>query len=204
MFILTVAAIWTIAVLSPGPNFFLLVKLGLSGPRRVAVFAAAGTVTGTVCWGLAGWLGIGALFTAAPVAYMTLKTAGGLYLIWLGLNLLRQLRAPDQAVHAHGKSELSSFSAWRLGLVTNLANPKSALFVASLFAAAMTPGTPSSHGIAAVGVMILISAAWYGALVLALSHAAVARAYLRAQRLIDALAGMIFVGFGVKLALSDH
>ena len=204
MFVLTVAAIWIIAVLTPGPNFFLLVNFGLSGPRRAAAFAAAGTITGTVCWGLAGSLGIGALFTAAPVAYITLKIAGGLYLTWLGLKLLWQTRTFAQTIPVARKSEMSSFSAWRLGLLTNLANPKSALFVASLFAATMTPGTPWMHGVAAAAVMATISTIWYSGLVIALGHPAVARTYQRARCMIDRFAGMIFVGFGLKLALSDR
>ncbi len=204
MFILTVAAIWTIAVVTPGPNFFLLVKIVLSGPSRVAAFAAAGTVTGTICWGLAGWLGIGTLLTATPVAYMTLRISGGLYLTWLGLKLLWQMRTSTRTIHAARRSELSSLAAWRLGLLTNLANPKSALFVASLFAVTMTPGTPWMHGVAAVAVMATISTIWYGGLVVALGHPAVADAFQRVRCLIDGCAGMIFVGFGLKLALSGR
>lgn len=201
MFILTVAAIWTIAVVTPGPNFFLLVNLVLSGPSRVAAFGAAGMVTGTICWGLAGWLGIGTLFTAAPIAYMTLRIAGGLYLTWLGLKLLWQMRTSTRAIHTARRSGLSSLGAWHLGLLTNLANPKSALFVASLFAVTMTPGTPWMNGVAAVAVMATISTIWYGGLVMALGHPAVGRAYQGTRRIIDGLAGTIFVGFGLKLVL---
>ncbi|KQX52510.1 MULTISPECIES: LysE family transporter [unclassified Ensifer] len=204
MFILTVVGIWIVAVVTPGPNFFLLLKIGLSGPRDTAAFAAAGTIAGTLCWGLAGWLGIGALFAAAPVAYMTLKVAGGLYLVWLGLKLFRQMRAPEQTIDIAPASELSPFAAWRRGFLTNLANPKSALFVASLFASAMTPGTPWLHGAAAVAAMTAISTIWYGGLVMALGHPAVGRAYRRTSRRIDSVAGTIFVGFGLTLALSDR
>lgn len=204
MFLLTVAGIWTVAVLTPGPNFFLLLKIGLSGPRQIAAFAAAGTVAGTMCWGLAGWLGIGALFAAAPVVYMTLKVLGGLYLIWLGLKLLKRMWAPLQTIDVAPASELSPFGAWRLGFLTNLANPKSALFVASLFASAMTPSTPWLHGAAAVAAMTAISTIWYGGLVMALGHPAVGRAYQRTRRTIDGAAGTIFVGLGLKLALSDR
>ena len=142
MFLLTVAAIWTIAALTPGPNFFLIVRCTLTGSRKIAISAAAGTLTGTLCWGLAGWLGVGSLFMAAPIAYMGLKIAGGIYLLWLGLRLLWQLRQPagDMTIPA-SKVRLTPLGAWRLGLATNLANPKSALFVASLFAATMRLST---------------------------------------------------------------
>ncbi|WP_275540461.1 LysE family translocator [Rhizobium tubonense] len=83
MYLLTVASIWTIAALTPGPNFLLVVRVGLTGPQIVAVAAVAGIITGTFFWGLAGWLGIGSLFTAAPFAYAVAKMAGGVYLLWL-------------------------------------------------------------------------------------------------------------------------
>ncbi|QND53195.1 LysE family transporter [Phyllobacterium sp. 628] len=205
MFLLTVAAIWTIAALTPGPNFFMVVRCTLTGSRKIAVSAVAGTLTGTLCWGLAGWLGVGSLFMAAPIAYMALKIAGGVYLLWLGLRLLWQVRRPrDEMAVPASKGRLTPMGAWRLGLATNLANPKSALFVASLFAATMAPGTLWTHGAAAVVVMVLISTIWYGGLVFALSHPSVAGAYKRARRTIDAFAGAIFVGFGLKLALSDR
>lgn len=205
MFLLTVAAIWTIAALTPGPNFFLIIRCTLTGSRKIAFSAAAGTLTGTLCWGLAGWLGIGSLFMAAPIAYMGLKIAGGVYLLWLGLRLLWQIRRPagEMTIPA-SKVRLTPLGAWRLGLATNLANPKSALFVASLFAATMAPGTPWTHGAAAVVVMVTISTIWYAGLVAALSHRTVAGAYQRARRAIDAFAGAIFIGFGLKLALSDR
>jgi protein-S-isoprenylcysteine O-methyltransferase Ste14 len=61
-FLLTVAAIWAIAAITPGPNFFFIVRCALTGSRRAAMSAVAGVVTGTLCWGLAGWLGVSALF----------------------------------------------------------------------------------------------------------------------------------------------
>lgn len=73
MYLLTIAGIWAIAAATPGPNFFVVAQSALSGSRMAALAAAAGVATGTLVWGFAGWLGISAMFSAVPTAYLLLK-----------------------------------------------------------------------------------------------------------------------------------
>jgi threonine/homoserine/homoserine lactone efflux protein len=200
---MSVAAIWAVACVTPGPNTLLIMRYCLTAPRRVAVVAASGTITGTLCWGLAGWLGINILFQAAPFAYLALKIVGGLYLVWLGGKILLDLRRARPAEDlARGAASIPLASAYRRGLATNFANPKSALFVASLFAATMPAGTPFYYGVAAIALMVGISTLYYVGLIALITHPAVAAAYLRAKKKIDLCVGMIFLGFGTKLLLS--
>ncbi len=84
MFLLSVATIWAVACITPGPNTLLVMRYALTAPRRVPILAAMGTITGTFCWGLAGWLGINVLFQAAPFAYVALKIVGGFISSGLG------------------------------------------------------------------------------------------------------------------------
>lgn len=203
MFLLSVATIWAVACITPGPNTLLVMRYALTAPRAVAIAAAAGTITGTFFWGLAGWLGINALFQAAPFAYLALKIIGGLYLVWLGIKLLRDLRASRQMADlAAPRIDLPLKAAYRMGLVTNFANPKAALFVASLFAATMPAGTPFLYGAAAIAVMVMVSTVYYTVLVSLITHRRVASAYLRAKKKIDLGVGLVFVGFGTRLLLS--
>ncbi|MDP9839366.1 threonine/homoserine/homoserine lactone efflux protein [Neorhizobium huautlense] len=203
MFLLSVATIWAVACITPGPSTLLVMRYALTAPRKVAVVAAAGTITGTFFWGLAGWLGINALFQAAPFAYLALKIVGGLYLVWLGFRILRDLRRSGPVAEvAEGRIAVPLKVAYRMGLATNLANPKSALFVASLFAATMPVGTPFFYGLAAIAVMIVISTLYYTCLVGLITHPRVADGYLKAKKKIDLGVGMVFLGFGTKLMLS--
>jgi threonine/homoserine/homoserine lactone efflux protein len=204
MFLLSVATIWAVACITPGPNTLLVIRYCLTAPRRVAIVAAIGTVTGTLCWGVAGWLGINVLFQAAPFAYLALKIAGGLYLVWLGVRVfldVRKARKTPELVPARIDVPLST--AYRMGLATNLANPKSALFVASLFAVTMPSGTPFLYGVAAIGVMVTVSALYYTCLVSLITHPRVAAGYLKAKQKIDLGVATVFVGFGTKLLLSQ-
>jgi threonine/homoserine/homoserine lactone efflux protein len=204
-FLLSVAAIWAVACITPGPNTLLVMRYALTAPRQVAVAAAAGTITGTLCWGLAGWLGINVLFQAAPFAYLALKIIGGLYLVWLGLKVCWQARSARQAEDfTASRIEVPLKTAYRTGLVTNFANPKSALFVASLFAATMPAGTPFLYGTAAIAVMVCVSTIYYTVLVGLITHPKVAAAYLRAKRKIDLGVGLVFVGFGTRLLMSHR
>lgn len=204
-FLLSVAAIWAVACITPGPNTLLVMRYALTAQRRVAVVAAMGTITGTFCWGLAGWLGINVLFQAAPFAYLALKIIGGLYLVWLGLRIFLDMRNPGQSADlAAPRIEVPLKTAYRMGLVTNLANPKSALFVASLFAATMPAGTPFLYGVTAIAVMVTVSSIYYTFLVGLITHRTVAAAYLRAKKKIDIGVGLVFVGFGTRLLLSQR
>jgi threonine/homoserine/homoserine lactone efflux protein len=203
MFLLTVATIWTLAAMTPGPNFLFVVRAALTGSRRIVLGAILGTIAGTACWGLAGWLGIGLLFRAAPAAYLGLKIAGGIYLIVLGLRMLWPKPHPTGAAgEADGPASLTPAKAFRIGLVANLANPKSAIFVSSLFAATLPPEAPWPYGASAVVTMVAISGIWYAIVALALSQAPVLRAYRRMRRGLDRATGVVFVGFGGKLALT--
>jgi threonine/homoserine/homoserine lactone efflux protein len=180
-------------------------RYALTAPKRVPVVAAIGTITGTLCWGFAGWLGINALFQAAPFAYLALKIVGGLYLVWLGLKIFLSARKSQQAEDlTAARVDIPLKTAYRMGLATNLANPKSALFVASLFAATMPAGTPWIYGLAAIAVMVTVSTIYYTILVGLITHRRVAAAYLRAKKKIDLGVGLVFVGFGTKLLLSQR
>ena len=205
MYLLTVAGIWAVAVATPGPNFFVVAQSALSGSRATALAAVAGVATGTLVWGLAGWLGISAMFAAAPAAYVLLKLAGGAYLLFLGLRLLWSIREPTDIHAGHPAArQVTKAGAYRLGLVTNLANPKAAIFVTSVFATALPVGVAPAEGLAAVAVMVAVSGGWYSVVALVLARPNVGAAYLRGRRLIDGLTGVFFAGFGVRLLLSQR
>lgn len=200
--LLTVAIIWIVAVITPGPNFLMMLRTSATQSRAATVPAIAGIGVGTTIWGCAGFFGIHTLFSAAPWLYLGFKIVGGLYLIVLGSRVLMHSRGRASSVSATLAEPLSGPAAFRLGLMTNLANPKSALFMASVFATAM-PGRPSlALGAAAIVLMTTISVTWYVAVTSLFTMPWVARGYGRIRRWIDRVAGVVFVSFGVRLVLS--
>lgn len=201
--LLSLALLWAVAVVTPGPNFFNIAQLAASRSRRHGVVAAMGVATGTVLWGLAGGLGIKSLFSAAPTLYLGFKIAGGCYLIYLGLKQFK--RKP--AVMASNGGSLSGtgstlLSAYVQGFAGNMTNPKSALFVATIFATAMPASPPVMLLALAVLIMSTLSFTWYCSVALLFASRRMASAYERSRKWLDRLAGSCYLLFGAHLVAS--
>ncbi len=192
-----VAALWGVAVVTPGPNFLAAARLAAGRDRRAGMAAVAGIAAGTLLWGLAGCFGVRAMFALAPWLYAALKTVGAIYLVAMGLRIVvASFRAQAATVAAPSRRA----AVW-LGFVTSISNPKSAVFVGALFAAVLPPDAPLSVGLAAAAEMVAISLGWYSLVVCLLSTRAASAAYLRQRQWIDRAAGAVFVGFGARLLM---
>lgn len=199
----SVSLIWGIAAITPGPNFFVTAQVAASGSRYAALYTVVGITLGTFLWGICGFLGVQAVFMAAPWLYLVLKFAGGSYLVFLGLRLLQNNRKWGRREgHVHTNS-ISTRKLFRLGFITNLSNPKTAAFVASLFAATTTPSTSYLTGILSVGIMTTISLFWYTSVACVFSLPRVQQKYRGLQIIIDRIAGIVFIGFGARLMTTD-
>jgi len=198
--LLSVALLWAVAVVTPGPNFFTTARIAAVHSRRHGFIAALGVACGTVVWGLAGGLGIKSLFSAAPALYLGFKLAGGAYLIYLGIKLLKRKAPADGGESlAEVARQRSAFSAFRLGLLGNLTNPKTALFVATLFATAM-PAAPSAALLGmAIALMVTLSLSWYCCVVLVFASERMAGVYRRFRRALDRFAGCCYLLFGARM-----
>jgi len=193
----TFAALWTVAAVTPGPNFLLVTGTAVAAGRPVAWATLAGLLTGTAAWGTAGFLGVGFLFSAAPWLYLGLKVAGGVYIAWLGIQMWR---GGAEAILPAGGANASFARAWRRGLTTSLSNPKSGAFVATIFAATLPPHVGALQALEALAIMLVVSLSWYGTLVFGLGQEHVQAVYLRARRGIERVAGALFVAFGIEIA----
>ncbi len=194
-----VTVIWGFAAVTPGPNFFITVHTAVGSNRRLSLFTVLGIVVGTLVWAISGFLGITFLFNTVPILYYSIKLFGGLYLVFVGLNLIfkRKTQHKDESIEY-----LSALKCFRLGLLTNLLNPKTAIFMTSLFAAAIPPSATVVLGMLCIVIICSISAIWYSMVSLIFSHEMAKRLYEQQKEIIEKVAGAIFVGFGVKLATS--
>ena len=193
--LLPLAAVWIFGVLTPGPNFFATMHMAARHGRGAALATVAGIGVGTAFWALAGFLGIKSLFAIVPFAAMAIKLAGAAYLIWMGYRMWRS------AGQAHEGEIVAPGRAFRFGLLTNLANAKTAAFAASLFAVALPANAGWGLTFSAFLTIVGMSLVWYGFCGLVGSRGAVMAAYRHAQKWLMRVAGAVFVGFGVKLAI---
>jgi RhtB (resistance to homoserine/threonine) family protein len=198
--LLTISGVWLVAVMTPGPDFLVVTRTALLRGEQAARQAIAGVTLGVLIWGVAGYFGIHALFLAAPWLYLTFKMAGGAYLIYLGYRLIRQSFRNKMAADTREVSASVPRSAFWMGFITNLSNPKAALFTASLFAATLPPRPPLGLGLAAIALMVLIAAGWFMLMVRLLTIEPAAAFFHRGRKGIDRVAGGIFIILGVRLA----
>jgi threonine/homoserine/homoserine lactone efflux protein len=190
------AALMTI---TPGLDTAMVLRTAaVDGPRRGAL-AALGIICGCLVWGLAVALGLGVLLAASQTAYSVLKWAGAAYLAWLGVGLLLKPRAAFDLSAARGPPRRNW---WLRGFATNLLNPKVGVFYVSFlpqFVPAHVPPAPFMMLLAAIHAVL--GAIWFAGLITAttplkrwLQRAAVVR-------WLDRVTGVVFLGFGLRLAL---
>lgn len=197
--LVAVIVIWGMAAITPGPNFFITIHTAIDTANRLSLFTVLGIVVGTLIWSVAGYLGVSLLFKAVPILYYCLKFVGGLYLVYIGYNLLTKSR--NNSTKVSGKY-YSTWCCFRLGLFTNLLNPKTAAFMTSLFAATIPPNPSIELGVLVITAICSISAIWYSFVSAVFSNGIAQQIYKNQKQRIEKIAGVIFIGFGAKLALS--
>lgn len=186
----------------PGLDTALVLRTAAAEGPRSAALAALGIVLGCVSWGAAVALGLGALLTASELAFTILKWAGALYLVWLGFNLLLKPRARFDVELADATAAPRGRSWLGRGYLTNLLNPKVGVFYVSFLPQFLPAHVPAGPFIFLLAVLhALMGVAWFALLIVATRPLARALKRPSVVRRLDRLTGLVFVSFGVKLAL---
>lgn len=196
--------------LTPGLDTALVLRTAaVEGPGQ-AMLAGAGVSTGVLAWGLMAALGLGAVLAVSETAYLLLRIAGAVYLLWLGFGMLRAALSPERARHLAAMASAKGAGGtggggrgwyWR-GLLTNLLNPKVGVFYVSFlpqFAAEGVPVVAFSVGLAAIHATMGI--AWFALLTLATRPITGLLKRPAVTRSLDGLTGAVLIGFGLRLAL---
>lgn len=188
--------------IAPGLDTALVLRTTASEGPKGAALASLGVVMGCLTWGAAVAFGLGALLAASQIAFTALKWAGALYLVWLGVNLILKPRSRFELELA-GRVAAPSSRGWLVrGFLTNLLNPKVGVFYVSFlpqFLPAHVPAGPFIFLLAALHA--LMGLMWFALLITATRPVARALKRPAVVRRLDQLTGLVFLGFGVKLAL---
>jgi threonine/homoserine/homoserine lactone efflux protein len=180
------ATLWIVhlmAVMSPGQAFVVVSRTALQSGRGAGIAAALGMGVGILPWAIGAMLGLAVLFDRLPWLYAGLRVAGGLYLLYVAFNVWRHAAAP--IAEGHEARRDTPMAAFRKGLFTQVANPKVAIFFASIFVAVLPPGAPLWLDLLILGILAVNEVAWYTAVSVLFSTAAPRRAYLAAKAGID-------------------
>jgi amino acid exporter len=195
--ILTIG-LFALTFLSPGPNLLVVVQSSLTHGRRAGIAAGLGVALGDGIYAALGLLGMAAVISQSGELFAAVKVVGGIYLLWLAWNLLsKQSSARFDAALA--KEPRSQFKLFLQGLMTDLANPQTILFFASIFAVTLSAETPAwAKTLSWLGI-VSASVIWRVLLGVSFSHSRIRALYLRGQRAIECLTGVALAGFGAKL-----
>lgn len=194
---LTIWALHVAVLLIPGANVLLIAHLGASAGRRSAVWAALGVCAITLFWSSSAVLGVHALFELFPTARRVLQAAGALYLLYIAWRLWRSGSATARA--SGPAPAMADGRAFRLGMLTNLSNPKSALFFGSVFSTALPPHPGAAVLAGAVALVVVNALAWHLLLAVLASAPQVQAGYAAQQGRLSRAAGAIVGAFGLSL-----
>jgi threonine/homoserine/homoserine lactone efflux protein len=199
--LLAFVAVSAVVICTPGQDTALTVRNTLGGGRRSGIATAGGVSLGQAVWTVAASAGVVALLTASEPVFRALKLVGAAYLVYLGAQSLWVAFVRRSGGHElRSSAPLTPRRALRQGVLSNLGNPKMAVFFASLLPQFAPAGNASFAVLAALGFLFCaMTFAW-----LAFYAFAIARVgrFLTAsvRRALDAVTGVVLVGLGVRLA----
>jgi threonine/homoserine/homoserine lactone efflux protein len=178
-----------LVIVTPGQDTALTIRNTLLGGRRSGVLTAAGVASGQAFWTLAASLGLAALLSASEPAFLAVRIAGAAYLVLLGIQTLlgASRRGPE---HPRQRG-----NAFRQGLLSNLGNPKMAVFFTSLL-----PQFGGTSFLALGLVFCTMTFAWLTGYAFAVARAGDFLRRSRVRAWLDRVTGAVLIAFGIRLA----
>jgi len=203
--LLAFVAVSAVVICTPGQDTALTIRNTLAAGRRTGVATAGGVALGQTVWTIAASVGVVALLTASEPVFRTVKLVGAAYLVYLGAQSL--WAAATKRAHQgrlRGSTPLSATRALRQGVLSNLGNPKMAVFFASLLPQFAPEGEATFVVLLSLGILFCsMTFVWlccYAAAVARLGRLLTGAA----RRVLDAVTGVVLVSLGVRLAAEDR
>lgn len=204
--LLTLTGVWLAVCIAPGPDIVQVMRVA-SRSVRAGLWCTAGITAGIAVWLTASLAGMSALIAAHPGLLGLLQLFGGLFLAWMGTQSVRSgvrarrarshiVATEDSPAAPVADTEMPAH-AFRLGLYTNLSNPKALVFFGAVFAQFIRPEMSIAWTFA-VGIWLLaLSTAWF--VVVTFIVRGVSNWLAKYSQLIDVLAGVIFIILGAVM-----
>jgi RhtB (resistance to homoserine/threonine) family protein len=200
--------VFLVAVMSPGPDFAIMVRNSVRHGRQAGIYTAAGIALANLIHIAYINIGLGALIAHSIMAFNVIKILAAVYLIWLGCTALRskpQAQTESISLQPVEENPRKSFRSFFLqGFLTNALNPKAAIFWLSYFSIVLNPHMPVAVLLGFVAILILTAFVWFATLSYVLAHARVREKFLRMGHWFDRATGIVLVALGLKVALAQR
>jgi threonine/homoserine/homoserine lactone efflux protein len=195
-------ALAIVVIVTPGPDTALTIRNTLVGGRRSGVATAVGVALGQATWSLATSVGVAALLVAAEPAFAGLKLVGAAYLVYLGAqSLWSAFRGHVPHSLAGNVARVRTATALRQGFVSNLTNPKMAVFFPSLLPQFVAVDAPAFLTLLGLGILFCVmTLAWLTGYAFAVARAGDVLRRRAVQRVVETVTGVVLVAFGIRVA----
>ncbi len=205
--IVSLTVIQLLGVMSPGPDFAIVVRNSLVHTRKIGVLTAVGIALGTLVHLAYILLGLGVVIAKTAWLFQLFKYLGAGYLMYLGT---KGLLAKKQTTNFEGKTrslaqdlaQPSAFTAIRTGFLVNAMNPKAMLFFLSLISAFVTPEKPTIIITIYAAIILISTLIWFSFIAICFSNERLRAFFKNFQYLIERITGGLLILLGVKMLLA--
>lgn len=211
---LMLSLIITLMIMSPGPDFAVVVKNSLAHGRMSGLGTACGIVTANLCHVTMNLLGIGLVIAESPMAFKVMQVLGAAYLMYLGYkgliakavsveNGVQSLRAAAPLEATPLARGTQDHNGWYTGFLTGLLNPKACMFFLSFFSVLVEPST-ALHTKVFYGLWICaIALLWFSTVALFFTNPVVSGRLQHYKHWLERVTGVFLIGLALKLLTSD-
>jgi threonine/homoserine/homoserine lactone efflux protein len=192
-----------IGAASPGPSFFVVARISIASGQANGLAAALGMGCGGAAFAALALFGLQVVIQQFHTLYLVFKVLGGLYLVWLALSIWRAANTPLPEANKSTDNHLIKGIAWRdfvRGFTTQMANPKTAIVYAGVFAALLPANAPVWTAAVLIPMLFCIEAGWYTIVATVFSLRRPRSAYLAFKPWVDRCAALVIGGLGASLA----
>ena len=205
----TFLAISIVVIVAPGQDTALTIRNTLAGGRESGIATALGVSLGQAVWAVATAFGVVAFLLASEPVFAAVKLAGACYIVFLGLQSLyaafRTGSSPRDPPGETGASGLRPIAALRQGAISNLGNPKMAIFFASLLPQFVPEGEPAFAGLILLSaIYCTLTLLWLSGYALLVAGAGRVLRRPGVRRWIEGVTGAALIAFGLKVATSER
>ncbi len=203
---LTVALVHILAAMSPGPDFAIVTRNSLVYSRKVGVYTALGIALGLLVHIAYSLLGIGFLIAQSIVVFNIIKYIGAGYLLYIGYKALlsKPVVEAEEKVASQKSTDISAWSAIKIGFLTNALNPKATMFFLAVFTQVIDPATPMWVQLVYGLEMIVATFAWFSIVAYLFSNYLLKQKLLKVRHRIDHVMGAVLIALGIKVALTSN
>tara|TARA_Y100000994_G_C15681151_1_gene437803 strand:+ start:395 stop:1021 length:627 start_codon:yes stop_codon:yes gene_type:complete len=196
---LTIIILHLFAVMSPGPDFALIVRQSLCYNRKISIITSLGIGFGILFHIFLSITGVGIIISNSIILFDIIKISGGLYLIFLGYNSIASDVEIVLKVDQKSENIKNNINAFLNGLITNILNPKATLFFLSLYTFIVN-NQPIIQIQVFYGIwMAIITTLWFCFLSIILTHSIIRKKIQKFLNIIQNITGIMLIAIGIQL-----